>query len=60
MKENEMVRIRHLANELSTTDHRVIKLCERFGIPIIRAGRRKIRMVSKELFLEKMEQEGRR
>ena len=60
MKEIEMVRIGNLANELSMTERHVVELCERFNVPIIKAGRKKIRMVSKELFLKKTEQEGRR
>lgn len=59
MKEIKMVRIGNLATELSITERHVTELCERFDVPIVKAGRKKIRMVPRELFLKKMEQEGR-
>lgn len=57
MKEIEMVRIGNLATELSMTERHVTELCEKFDVPIVKAGRKKIRMVSRELFLKKTEQE---
>lgn len=59
MKEIEMIRVNQLASLLSTTDVQIVKLCEKFGVPIIKACRKKIRMVSRELFLKKTEREGR-
>ncbi len=55
-----MVRVTQLADFLSMTDNCVVKLCERIGCPVVRAGKQKIKMVSKENFFQRMEQEGRR
>ncbi|MBO5701335.1 MAG: hypothetical protein J6S71_02745 [Clostridia bacterium] len=45
-----MIRITQLAEIMSTTDSRVVNLCKRMGVPIIRAGKQKIRMVSRKTF----------
>lgn len=47
-----MIRITQLAEFLSTTDKYVVNLCKRIGCPIIGAGTRKIRMVSRKTFFD--------
>ena len=55
-----MIRINQLADFLSTTDKCIVKLCERIGCPIVRAGRQKIKMIPRENFFQKMKQESNR
>ena len=52
-----MVRISQLAESLSMTQYHAVKFCERNNIPIAEAGARKIKMVSRDKFLEKLRQE---
>ena len=52
-----MVRVSRLAEVLSTTPYWVVKFCKANGVPIARAGVQKIRMIPKEEFFQKLEQE---
>jgi hypothetical protein len=47
-----MIRITQLAEFLSTTDNCVVNICKRIGVPIIRAGTQKIKMVSRKTFFD--------
>lgn len=49
-----MVRASRLAELLSTTCFSVVDFCERNGVPIIEAGVRKIKMIPKDKFFEKL------
>lgn len=55
----KMIRIQQLATFLSTTADNVVGLCEIMGVPIVLAGAQKIRMVARDKFFAKVEQEGR-
>lgn len=50
-----MVRVSQLAEFLSMTSYDVLKLCERNGVPIAYSGARKIKMISRDKFFEKLE-----
>ena len=47
-----MIRTAQLARFISTTDERVVNICERIGCPIIRIGAQKIKMVSSKIFFD--------
>lgn len=47
-----MVRVSALAKLLSSTEYVVLKMCEENGVPVVRAGLKKIKMVSTKKFLE--------
>ncbi len=51
----KMVRMRELASFLYVSDCSIVGVCEKIGVTIVRAGKRKIRMVSRDDFFEKME-----
>lgn len=55
----KMVRVRELASFLYVSDCFLAGVCEKIGVTIIRAGKRKIRMVSRDDFFKKTEKDGR-
>lgn len=50
-----LLRVSRLAKFLSTTDYYVAQLCKRLGVPIVKSGAQKIRMISRDIFFEKLE-----
>ena len=56
----KMVRVQQLATFLSTTADNIVGICEKMGVPIVIAGAKRIRMVARDKFFSKIEQEIRR
>ena len=52
-----MVRVGRIAELLATTPYWVVKFCKANGVPIATAGAQKIKMISRDKFFEKFEQE---
>ena len=52
-----MVRVSRLAEALSVKPYWIVSFCESHGVPIVRAGVQKIRIIPRDKFLEKLEQE---
>lgn len=50
----DMARASAIANALNVTVARVLKLCGKYNVPIILAGRRPIKIISRDKFIEEV------
>ena len=56
-KKHTIVRVKEIADAIAISPYFVVKFCKANGVPVVEAGVRKIKMIPRDQFFEKLYKE---